>query len=97
MIRATNERPEYLSDVIMRMLNSGTIELEVAPETTIRECRTQLAEKGGPWGDDPRWLFGGTLLENGRSVSFYGICDRSTVDVIPREYIITTRSIFTAE
>ena len=57
------------------------IQLEVSSNTTVRECRHQLALRKGPWGDDPRWLFGGKLLENGRSMGFYGIEPKNTMDI----------------
>ena len=63
------------------------IQLDVGQNTTVRECRHQLALRKGPWGDDPRWLFGGKLLENGRTMGFYGIEPKNTMDIFLSKHI----------
>lgn len=81
-IRATSETPNQCSSVFARVL-SGTIhELRVSLDMTVREVRHQLGAKGGPWGEDPKWLYGGTLLDNGRSLRCYGIRHRDTIDIV---------------
>ena len=62
--------------------------------TTVREARHQLALRKGPWGDDPRWLFGGKLLENGRTLGFYGIEPKNTMDIFLSEILSFTLILF---
>ena len=68
------------------MLNEQAYDLEVSTASTLREFRYQLAQKGGPWGDDHAWLYGGTLLENNKTMVDYAINNRDTVDIVLRMY-----------
>lgn len=83
IIRATALAPPGLFQLVVRELQGSSLELEVTPDTSVRECRLQLESRGGPWGDSPRWLYGGTLIQSGRNVAFYGIKHRDIIDVVP--------------
>ena len=84
VLRASLDKPTQLNYVITRLAKGDLFRLEVVPETTIRECRTQMESVSGHLHDGYLWLFDGRLLETGRKIGYYGIDNRSPIDVVLR-------------
>ncbi len=78
--------PKARNAYYIRILNGGVHEIEASPDSTVRDCRYQLGIRGGPWGEDPRWLYGGSLMETGRTLEFYGVRRRDTIDIVLSMY-----------
>lgn len=85
VLRATSHSTPDLYTVFARLARDNIYELRVGPCTSVRELRFQLEVMGGPWGEDPSWLYGGTLMESGLALIHYGIGPKAAIDVIPRK------------
>ena len=84
---ASSTKPSNCCSVFARVLNDTIHELVVGLEMTVREVRHQLGARGGPWGEDTKWLYGGALLENGHALQRYGIRNKDTIDIVLSEYL----------
>ena len=60
--------------------------LEASVESCVSELQYQLENVGGPAMGTCFWLFGATLLEQGRSLLHYAIRPDDTVDVLYSTY-----------
>ena len=85
-IKATTTKPSMCHPYYVRILNGGVHELEAAPSSTVRDCRYQLGMRGGPWGEDPCWLYGGTLMDSGYTLEHYGVRRKDTMDIVLSEH-----------
>ena len=86
-MKVTSQKPDDLYTLFARLTGGGVHQMQVSGDSTVREMRLQLEALGGPWGDDPSWLFGGTLMESGHTLQHYGLIDKAVVDIVPRKFL----------
>ena len=69
--------------LFIKMLNDNKFTIDVEPSDTLENLKAKiLAAKGIP--SDQQWLiFGGNhLVEDGKSLADYGICNESVVHLV---------------
>lgn len=75
---------KILMQIFVRTLSGSTITLEVEPHYPIEKIKEMLIGKKGIPPDQMRMIFGGKQLEDGRTLSDYGIQKESTINLVLR-------------
>jgi ubiquitin len=70
--------------IFIHTLTGKTFEVEVEPSDTVESVKEKIQEQEGIPPDEQRLIFGGRLLEDGRTMSDYHVQHESEMQLVPR-------------
>ena len=68
--------------VFVKTLTGNTLELDVTPDLTVNAVKNLIHWKEGIPSDQQRVIFHGTQLEDGRTLSTYGVGPKDTFHLV---------------
>ncbi len=69
--------------ITVRDLEAKEYQLDVESSDTIFNIMVKIEDAGGPVIEDQRMIYSGKLLENTKTLEYYGITDETTIHLTP--------------